>query len=39
MAISLNSKSVTKPSTLAREGEAFYNTELKATLESQHSGE
>lgn len=39
MAISLDSNSLTKPSTLARDGEALYNTELRAALEPQHSGE
>ncbi len=39
MAISLDSNSVTKPSTLARDGEALYNTQLRAELEPKHSGE
>jgi hypothetical protein len=39
MAVSLDSDSATKPSTLARDGEALYNTQLRAALEPQHSGE
>ncbi len=39
MATSLDSNSVTKPSALAKEGEVFYNTQLRGALESQHSGE
>ncbi|MEP6819222.1 MAG: hypothetical protein ABJA18_06790 [bacterium] len=39
MAISLDSNSVTKPSTLAKDGETLYNTQLRAALEAQHSGE
>ena len=39
MVISLDSNSVIKPSTLARDGEALYNTQLRAELEPQHSGE
>jgi len=39
MAISLDSNSVKKTSTLARDGEALYNTRLRAELESSHSGE
>ena len=39
MDISLNSQSRTKPSTLAEDGEAFYNSQLRAELEPRHSGE
>lgn len=39
MSISLDSNSETKPSTLTLDGEAFYNTELRAALESEHPGD
>jgi len=39
MRTSLDSSSTTKPSTLARDGEALYNTQLRGALEPQHSGE
>ena len=39
MAISLDSNSVKKPATLARDGEALYNTQLRAALEPERSGE
>ena len=39
MRTSLDSSPTTKPSTLARDGEALYKTQLRAALEPHHSGE
>ena len=39
MSTSLNSDSTMTPSTLVEDGEAFYEEQLKATLDPQHTGE
>jgi hypothetical protein len=39
MSASLDSNSTTTPSTLVEDGEAFYEKQLKASLEPKHFGE